>query len=262
MSTFEFFQNFGVPGLLLGGSWLFWNKWIVFAKVTAILGVLLGLSSGVSEVVERWPRSPQLVVSPPLSPRPWAGFYADGSPVERVSAQLVNNDTVLDSFAAEAFDITERALNLQRIDNSSLRVTWKGNPQGILSSSVLEQKGFRLLPGGAFPTPRWIAMSETANGTERVAIRPDSAKRVYFSDVAASIDRYVPENDGIVLSAYGDGDTIASALISRADNAQEGQRRLQFTHHGERYGVTILFLNFRSPPDIANNNATLLFVRY
>lgn len=262
MSTFEFFQNFGVPGLLLGGAWLFWSKWRGFAKVAAIAGMALGLASGCLEIFERWPRSAQLVVSPPLSPRQWAGFYADGAPVERVSAQLVVNDTVLDSFAAEAIDITDRALNLQRVDGNSLRVTWEGNPQGMLSSSVLEQMGFRLLPQGAFPTPRWIAMSETANGTERVAVRPDSARRAYFTGVAASIDRYAPENDGVVLSVYGDGDTIASALISRADDAQEGQRRLQFTHRGERYGVTILFLNFRRPPDIASNSATLLFVRY
>ena len=262
MLDFQFFQNFGVPGLLLGGAWIFWNKWRTFAKTAASLGVVLALFSGISEVIERWPRSPQLVVSPLLSPRTWAGFYADGSPVERVSVQLVDSGTVRESFVAEGFDVADRELDLQRIDDRLLRVTLDGNPQGTLSYSVLEQIGLRLLPAGAFPTPRWIAMSETANGNERVAVRPDSARRAYFTGVAASIDRYAPENDGIVLSVYGDEATIASALISRADDAQEGQRQLQFTHSGERYGVTILFLNFRRPPDIADNSATLLFVRY
>ena len=140
------FQNFGVPGQLLGGAWIFWNKWRTFAKTAASLGVVLALFSGISEVIERWPRSPQLVVSPPLSPRTWAGFYADGSPVERVSVQLVDSGTVRESFVAEGFDVADRELDLQRIDDRLLRVTLDGNPQGTLSYSVLEQIGLRLLP--------------------------------------------------------------------------------------------------------------------
>jgi len=230
--------------------------------VAAILAVVLALVSGVFEIYRQWPREPQLVISPKLSPRPWAGFYDDGSPVERVIAKIVDNGDVTASFVAEAFDIKDRTLNLQRIDDRSLRVTLDGNPQGRLSSDVLEQMGFRFLSADAIPTPRWIAMSDTANGAERVAVRTDSAIGAYFTGIAASIDRYVPKSDGVVLSVYGGENTIDSGLISRAENVREGQRQLQFNHRGERYGVMILFLKFNNPPDIANDNATLLFVRY
>ena len=262
MSGIEFFQNFGVPGLLLGGAWLFWNKWKRFAQVVAIAGVVLALANGISELVQRWPQSPQLVVSPSPSPRPWAGFYDDGSPVADVTAELVRNGIVLDFFSAPGFDIADHALSVQEIDNNWLRALWQGNPQGKLSSTVLEQAGFRCISPDAVPTPRWLAVSETADGTDRIEVRADAAKRAYFTGLAASIDRYAPENEGVVVSVYGDGTGIASSLISRADDAPEVQRRLQFTYRGETYGVMILFLAFQAPPEIANNSATLLFVRY
>jgi len=58
--------------------------------VAAILAVVLALVSGVFEIYRQWPREPQLVISLKLSPRPWAGFYDDGSPVERVIAKIGN----------------------------------------------------------------------------------------------------------------------------------------------------------------------------
>ena len=262
MSPTEFFQNFGIPGLLLGVAWLFWNKWTTFAKVIAIMGAALALVTSIFEVQQRWLQSPRLEVSPQLSPRPWAGFFEDGSPVASVTAKLVRNGAVLDSFSVPGLDIGDRSLNVQRIDDSWLRVKWQGNPQGRLSSSVLEQDGFRRVPNSAFLTPRWIAVSEVTDGTQHIAVRSDAAKRVKFSDLSASIDRFAPEDDGVVVSVYGDGDSIDSSLIRRADDAPEGRRQLQFTYGGNRYGLQILFLSFQSPPDIPTNRATLLFVRY